>query len=104
RLDSPPSLPILAREVGLSAGHLQRSYRAAFGVSPKQYVLARRAARFKTSLRNDATITDAQYEAGYSAPSRAQAGASAHLGMAPGAYRRGGEGIEIRYVLRETEL
>lgn len=104
RLDSAPSLEVLAREVGLSPGHLQRSFRAAFGLSPKQYVLERRATRFKSSLRRTATVTDAQYDAGYSAPSRAQAGASAHLGMAPSAYRSGGRGADIRYAIRETEF
>jgi AraC family transcriptional regulator of adaptative response/methylated-DNA-[protein]-cysteine methyltransferase len=104
RLDSAPSLDALAREVGLSSGHLQRSFRAAFGLSPKQYVLERRATRFKSSLRRTATVTDAQYDAGYSAPSRAQAGAHAHLGMAPSAYRSGGRGADIRYAIRETEF
>jgi len=104
RPDTPPSLPELAGAVGLSPGHLQRSFRRAFGVSPKQYVLERRAARFRTSLRRSASVTDAQYDAGYSAPSRAQAGARAHLGMAPSAYQKGGEGIEIRYSIRDTEF
>jgi AraC family transcriptional regulator of adaptative response/methylated-DNA-[protein]-cysteine methyltransferase len=104
RLDSAPSLDVLAREAGLSPGHLQRSFRAAFGLSPKQYVLERRATRFKSLLRRTATVTDAQYDAGYSAPSRAQAGASAHFGMAPSTYRSGGRGAEIRYALRETEF
>lgn len=104
RLDSPPSLAVLARHVGLSPAHLQRSFRAAFGVSPKQYVLERRASRFKASLRRTATVTDAQYDAGYSAPSRAQAGANAHFGMPPSAYRSGGKGTDIRYVVRGTEF
>jgi AraC family transcriptional regulator, regulatory protein of adaptative response / methylated-DNA-[protein]-cysteine methyltransferase len=104
RPDAPPSLQELARAIGLSPGHLQRSFRRAFGVSPKQYVLARRADRFKTSLRRTATVIDAQYAAGYSAPSRAQAGAIAHLGMAPSTYRKGGEGIEIRYSIRDSEF
>jgi AraC family transcriptional regulator of adaptative response/methylated-DNA-[protein]-cysteine methyltransferase len=104
QLDSPPSLDALAERVGLSAGHLQRTFATAFGVSPKQYVLERRAARFKSSLRRSGRITDAQYDAGYSASSRAQAGANAHLGMAPRDYRSGGHGVGIRYALRRTDL
>jgi AraC family transcriptional regulator of adaptative response/methylated-DNA-[protein]-cysteine methyltransferase len=103
-LDAPPALDELARDSGLSPAHLQRSFRAAFGLSPKQYVLERRAARFKTSLRREARVTDAQYDAGYSAPSRAQAGAVAHLGMPASAYRNGGKGVDIRYAFRQTEL
>ena len=95
---------MLAERVGLSAGHLQRTFTTAFGVSPKQYVLERRAARFKSSLRRNGRITDAQYDAGYSASSRAQAGATAHLGMAPRDYRSGGRGVDIRYALRKTEF
>lgn len=104
RLESAPSLGVLAREVGLSPGHLQRSFRAAFGLSPKQYVLERRATQFKSSLRRHATVTDAQYDAGYSAPSRAQAGAMAHFGMAPSAYQSGGRGADIRYAIRQTDF
>jgi AraC family transcriptional regulator of adaptative response/methylated-DNA-[protein]-cysteine methyltransferase len=104
RIDAAPSLDELAREVGLSPGHLQRSFTAAFGLSPKQYVLERRAMRFKKSLRRTATVTDAQYDAGYSAPSRAQAGATAHLGMPPSTYRSGGRGADIQYAIRETEF
>jgi AraC family transcriptional regulator, regulatory protein of adaptative response / methylated-DNA-[protein]-cysteine methyltransferase len=104
QLDAPPPLGTLARDVGLSPAHLQRSFRSAFGLSPKQYVLEQRAERFKTSLRRNATVTDAQYDAGYSGPSRAQAGAVAHLGMAASAYRNGGRGTDIRYAFRKTEF
>jgi AraC family transcriptional regulator of adaptative response/methylated-DNA-[protein]-cysteine methyltransferase len=104
QLDAPPALGSLARDAGLSPAHLQRSFRLAFGLSPKQYVLEQRAARFKTSLRRRTTVTDAQYDAGYSAPSRAQAGAAAHFGMAASAYRNGGQGAEIRYAFRDTEF
>ncbi|HYN10952.1 MAG TPA: methylated-DNA--[protein]-cysteine S-methyltransferase [Vicinamibacterales bacterium] len=104
QLDAPPALRTLARDVGLSPAHLQRTFRSAFGLSPKQYVLERRAARFKTSLRRNARVTDAQYDAGYSAPSRAQAGAVAHFGMPASAYRNGGRGADIHYAFRETEF
>ena len=49
-------------------------------------------------------VTRAVYEAGYGSPSRVYEDGAARLGMAPLAYRRGGEGMEIRWSLVDTAL
>jgi len=96
-LDDRLTLAELAAVAGLSPAHLQRSFKARLGLSPRDYVRARRAERFKTAVREGGTVTDALYRAGYSSGSRLYENATAHLGMTPGDYRRGGAGLRIAY-------
>src|SRR5439155_506701 len=83
--------------VGMSPHHLQRTFKRLTGLSPKQYVAARRMERFKTRLRQGDSVTDAVYEAGYGSGSRLYERADAHLGMTPAVYQRGRRGLQIRY-------
>jgi AraC family transcriptional regulator of adaptative response/methylated-DNA-[protein]-cysteine methyltransferase len=103
-LNRPVSLEVLARAVGQSPSHLQRTFTRAFGVSPKRYAAALRAERTKAELRRGTTVSRATFEAGYGASSRLYEAASAHFGMAPGAYRNGGRGVVMRFVLTGSPL
>lgn len=94
----------LGRRVGLSPTHLQRRFRAAFGLSPAEYAAQRRLGALKRELRAGSAVTRAVYEAGYGSPSRVYEDGAARLGMPPMAYRRGGEGLEIRWSLVDTAL
>ena len=49
-------------------------------------------------------VTDAIYDAGYAAPSRFYADAKQRLGMTPSAWRDGGRGETIRYVVTDSQL
>ena len=102
--EAPPSLASLAELAGWSPGHLQRRFRARFGLSPAEYADQRRRARLRQRLRQDPSVTDAVYAAGYGAPSRVYEHSDAVLGMSPGRYRAGGAGMEIRYTLADTAL
>ena len=94
----------LGRAVGLSPTHLQRRFRAQYGLSPAEYRAQRRLQAFKRELRAGHDVTRAVYEAGYGSPSRVYEDGAARLGMAPLAYRRGGDGMEIRWSLVPTAL
>ena len=96
-VDENVSLDRLGRVAGMSPHHLQRTFTGAVGVSPKRYLAALRAERMKQELKRGATVSRASFEAGYGASSRMYDSASAQLGMTPAAYRRGGEGVAIRY-------
>jgi len=102
--DPPPRLAELARDVGLSASHLQRRFRARFGMSPAEYAAARRLDRFKRALRNGRRVTEAVYDAGYGSGSRIYEHSDRLLGMTPARYRRGGEGVAVRYTTLATSL
>ena len=102
--DERVTLADLAREVGLSPNHLQRTFKRVVGVSPRQFAAALRADRLKHALRSEASVSRATYEAGYSGSSRAYDAADTHLGMTPAAYRRGGRGVRIRFATAATRL
>lgn len=99
-----PTLTELGQAVGMSPYHLQRLFKRATGLSPKQYAAAMAAERLKTELKQGATVTGALYEAGYGSARAAYDQAGRHLGMTPGAYRAGGAGQRITFACVESPL
>ena len=107
--DSTVTLSDLSREAKLSSFHLQRSFKAVMGVSPKQYLSGVRLRKFKTILRGGGQqtskdVTGAIFEAGFGSLSRLYEKAGTQLGMTPMEYRAGGRGVEISYALAHTAL
>src|SRR5579864_4551731 len=103
-LDITLSLTAISRHVAISPFHFQRMFKRALGISPREYQQAKRAGKFRQALRGESNVTEAIYEAGFSSSSRAYESIPAQLGMTPSAYKRGGEGIEIRCTVVSTEL
>lgn len=103
-LDERLTLDRLGEAVGLSPAHLQRVFKQVTGVSPRQYVEARRVGQLKANLREGQPIANALYDAGFSSSSRVYEEAGAKLGMTPAAYRKGGAGMHIRYTISECPL
>jgi AraC family transcriptional regulator of adaptative response/methylated-DNA-[protein]-cysteine methyltransferase len=101
--DEAVTVAQLSRHVGLTRSHLQRAFAAAFGVTPRAYLAARRSERFRAALREGDDVTTSIYAAGYGSPSRVYEHASARLGMSPATYRRGGEGTRIRFTTAPSE-
>jgi AraC family transcriptional regulator of adaptative response/methylated-DNA-[protein]-cysteine methyltransferase len=99
RPDAPPTLAELGEAVAVSPFHLQRVFRRAMGVSPRQYAEALRLERLRGALREEATVTEAVYAAGYGSGSRVYEQAPERLGMTPRTYRAGGEGEIVRYTV-----
>ena len=91
--DRPADLRRLATGAGISAQHLQRTFRRAMGITPRQYADAIRLSRLKSHLRKGTDVTTALYETGYGSSSRLYEKSDAQLGMTPDTYRRGGKGI-----------
>lgn len=102
--DHAPTLDALARAVGLSPAWLQRSFRKRFGVSPAEYVRARRFGELKQALREGSAVTDAVYAAGFGSGSRVYEHSDRLLGMPPARYREGGAGVAIRYTTVASPL
>jgi AraC family transcriptional regulator of adaptative response/methylated-DNA-[protein]-cysteine methyltransferase len=99
-----PVLAELAGAVGYSAQHFQRLFRREVGISPAAYARALRAGRLETALQQEGKVTEAIYEAGYGAASRAYADAGERLGMAPSTWRAGGAGESICHAVVATSL
>ncbi|MEO6602982.1 MAG: methylated-DNA--[protein]-cysteine S-methyltransferase [Polyangiaceae bacterium] len=102
--EEPLRLAELAAAVGYAPHHFQRLFTRDTGVSPSAYARALRARRAQTHLEKDKPVTDAIYDAGYSAPSRFYADAGSRLGMTPSAWRDGGRGETIRFVVADSPL
>lgn len=103
-LEDNVTLGALARELRLSPFHVQRTFRELMGVTPRAYADACRLKRLKSGLRSADTVSAAQYEAGYAGSSRLYERSDGQLGMTPGAYRKGGRGMRIRYSVADTQL
>ncbi len=103
-LDTTLSLSAVARHVGVSPFYFQRLFKRILGISPREYQQARRAGKFKKTLRTETRITDAVYEAGYGSSSRAYETGSMQLGMTPSSFRRKGEGVAISFTVVSTNL
>ncbi len=98
------TLERLAAHVGLSPWHLQRLFKKAIGVSPREYADARRARRFRSELKDGESIAGATYGAGYGSSSRVYEDAQRHLGMTPASYAKGGKGARIAYAIVDSPL
>lgn len=98
------SLDELAMMVGYAPHHFHRLFKRATGVTPAAYARGLRAGKAAEALTKEDRVTDAIYDAGYSAPSRFYEDAKRRLGMTPSAWARGGAGITIRWTVAETSL
>ena len=102
--DEPLPLARLADEASLSPFHLQRTFKAVIGVSPKEYQAAERLKSFKARLRGGDSVLSATFEAGYGSTSRVYEQVDGGLGMTPSAYRAGGAGEVMVHAVRQTAL
>ena len=102
--DARITLDVLSEICGLSPYHLQRTFKDQFGLSPAQYIRARKSERLKGELKRGETVSRATFGAGYGSSSRVYDDSDARLGMTPATYRRGGAGMEIGYVTTKTSL
>ena len=91
------SLPELGARFHISPYHLQRIFKRATGISPREFAANLRLEDFKAQVRHGERITDAIFGAGYSSSSRLYEQSDAKLGMTPSAYRKGGAGMTIFY-------
>lgn len=104
QLEAPPTLRALGSAVGMSPWHLQRTFRRLVGLTPRAYVEAQRLDRFRARLRAGETVSRAVYAAGYGSGRAVYEGGQEMLGMTPGAYRRGGAGLRIRWTVAPSPL
>ena len=103
-LDEPITLARLGSEFRQSPFHLQRSFKAALGISPRAYADSCRMNQLKRNLQAGHSVTRAMYDAGYSSSSRLYERTASQLGMTPDKYRRGAIAAPIRYTLTDSPL
>jgi AraC family transcriptional regulator of adaptative response/methylated-DNA-[protein]-cysteine methyltransferase len=103
-IEDTPTLERLAQLVDMSPFHLQRTFKQALGISPRQYAELRRFLRFRTRLQKGDDVTTAMYNAGFNSPSRLYEHSTSALGMTPSVYRAGGPGQKIHFATADTVL
>jgi AraC family transcriptional regulator of adaptative response/methylated-DNA-[protein]-cysteine methyltransferase len=102
--DDKLTLSALSKRANLSASRFQKTFKAAFGVSPREYQDAARLDLLKGALKEGDDVTGAIFSAGFGSTSRVYGEATRSMGMTPSAYRAGGEGEKICYACRESAL
>lgn len=102
--EDEPSLEMLAERLGRSPGYFHRVFKAATGLTPKDYAAEHRAKKTRRGLASSSTVTDAIYEAGFNSSGRFYENAAGMLGMTPTQYRAGGANEEIRFAVGQTSL
>ena len=85
----PLNVEALARDAHMSAGHLSREFKAAYGESPYSYLMTRRIERAMALLRRgDLNVTDVCFAVGCSSLGTFSTRFTELVGMPPSAYRR----------------
>jgi AraC-like DNA-binding protein len=85
----PLDVEALARGVNMSAGHLSRQFKLAFGESPYSYLMTRRIERAMALLRRgDMSVTDICFEVGCSSLGTFSTRFTELVGVPPSVYQR----------------
>jgi AraC-like DNA-binding protein len=85
----PLDVDALARGVHMSAGHLSRQFRLAYGESPYSYLMTRRIERAMALLRlGDLSVTEVCFTVGCASLGTFSTRFTELVGMSPGTYRR----------------
>jgi AraC-like DNA-binding protein len=85
----PLDVEALARGAHMSAGHLSREFRAAYGESPYAYLMTRRIERAMALLRRgDLTVTEVCFAVGCASLGTFSTRFTELVGVPPSVYRR----------------
>ncbi|HEV7763383.1 MAG TPA: helix-turn-helix transcriptional regulator [Thermoanaerobaculia bacterium] len=85
----PLDVEALARDVNMSAGHLSREFRRAYGEPPYSYLMTRRIERAMALLRRgDLSVTEVCFEVGCSSLGTFSSRFTELVGVPPRVYRR----------------
>jgi AraC-like DNA-binding protein len=85
----PLNVEALARDAHMSAGHLSRQFRLAYGESPYSYLMTRRIERAMALLRaGDLSVTEVCFAVGCSSLGTFSTRFTELVGTPPSAYRR----------------
>ena len=85
----PLDVPALARGIHMSAGHLSREFRLAYGESPYSYLMTRRIERAMALLRRgDMSVTEVCFAVGCSSLGTFSTRFTELVGLPPSTYRR----------------
>ena len=102
--EGTPTLAYLGDALEMSPTHLQRVFKKATGISPREYAETHRLEIFKANLKSGQSVTSSMYDAGFGGSSRLYESSNGKLGMTPASYGKGGKGAEISYAIGNCSL
>ncbi|MDQ2788903.1 MAG: helix-turn-helix transcriptional regulator [Actinomycetota bacterium] len=92
----PLNVEALASGVSMSAGHLSREFRDAYGESPYSYLMTRRIERAMALLRRgDLSVTEVCFAVGCSSLGTFSTRFTELVGMPPSVYRRRAASVTV---------
>lgn len=97
-----PSLSALARHLDLSEAHVQRTFQAFAGVSPKQFLKYLTREQALERLRHGQTVLDTAIDCGLSGPSRLHDLLITTEAITPGQARQHGAGLTLEFGVGPT--
>ncbi len=98
------SLKFLEERFQVNKFTIQRAFMDVLGISPRKYAEECRIMRLKDNIRKGEPVTRAIYNSGYNSQNWLYRDSKSKLGMTPSEYRKGGAGIQIRYLISESKL
>jgi AraC family transcriptional regulator of adaptative response/methylated-DNA-[protein]-cysteine methyltransferase len=103
-LDQGAAIAEVAQHHGMTSRHLQRTFKAVLGTSPKQYQIDRRIERFLCRVRRGERIVDAAYAAGFPSMSRLHEQLKRRTGLSPTQHREITMSSPIFYAIETTPI
>ena len=98
-----PTIDDLSGELNVSPGHLQKTFKAILGLSPKEVVDMMRLETFKRNVKTT-DVTKSLYESGFGSSRSLYEKAGETLGMTPATYKKGGKNMKINYTIVDSRL
>ena len=99
--DKPLDVEALARGAHMSAGHLSREFRRAYGESPYSYLMTRRIERAMALLRRgDMSVTEVCFAVGCASLGTFSTRFTELVGMPPSVYRKQATGAMVHPAVR----
>src|SRR6185369_14078508 len=93
----------LAAKLRVSAGHLQKTFKAVLGLLPKEVMDMMRIENFKENVK-ETDVTTSLYDSGFGSSRSLYEKAGERLGMTPAVYKKGGKGMRINYAIADSPL
>ena len=93
----------LSNGLEVSPGHLQKTFKAVLGLSPKEVIDMLRIENFKRNVREN-DVTTSLYDSGFGSSRSLYEKAGQNLGMTPAIYKKGGKDMKINYAIADSPL
>ncbi|HTW93485.1 MAG TPA: Ada metal-binding domain-containing protein [Tepidisphaeraceae bacterium] len=93
----PLTLNTFSQVSGLSPNHFQQVFKRLVGMSPKEFIDAKRLDYLKGRIKRGVSISTASFQAGFGSSRALYERVTRRMGMTPGVFSRGGRRIRVSF-------